>query len=99
MLGRRTHERFEFTQPPEGQLRLCLDVAIHDGSDGTLTAIGQMPAIVGEVLTLHVMEAGAEASLDVEVLESRPQIVGGALRHALKLLLLSGRSAQQGLPA
>jgi hypothetical protein len=100
MLGRRRHERFQFTQPPEGVLRLRLDVAVHGGSDGTLTAVGESPGIVGELLTLHVMGAGASASLAVEVLESRPQIIGGTLRHALRLQVVSGLSAAEpGWPA
>ena len=51
MLGRRRHERFVFKQPPEGALRVRRDVAVHDGSEGTVMAVGQVPGLPVEPLT------------------------------------------------
>ena len=95
MLGRRRHVRFEFSQPPAGSLRLRRDVTIHDGTDGTLAAVGHAPGVVGEVLSLHIWGGGEAASLQVEVVDTRPQLVDGVLMHTLRLLVLSSRSAAE----
>ena len=89
MLGRRRHERFVFTQPPEGALRVRRDVAVHDGSEGTVMAVGQVPGVVGDVLTLDIAREGVAASARVEVLESRPQLLAGRLQHLLRLVVRS----------
>jgi hypothetical protein len=85
MLGRRRHERFTILQPWDGALRLLRDVAVHREGDGTLTVVGQAPGVVGELMTLDVSGAGANARLKVKVLDSRPHLLEGALRHVVRL--------------
>jgi len=94
MLGRRRHERFVFSQSPEGVLRVHRDVAVHDGTEGTVLAVGQVPGIVGDVLTLDMAREGLAASARVEVLESRPQLLAGRLQHMLRLMVRSAAKSE-----
>jgi hypothetical protein len=91
MLGRRRHERFEFTQPPPGVMRLPRAVAVRAGANGTLRAVSEAPGLVGDILTLDVDACDAIATLRVEVLQSQAELVDGVLRHALELRFVSNR--------
>jgi hypothetical protein len=61
------------------------DVVVHVQDDRRLVAFGGAPGVVGEVLRLDVSGGGDSLALDVEVLESRPVILGGTVRHRVEL--------------
>jgi hypothetical protein len=85
MSGRRSHPRFAVTSPWQGTLRVLRDVIVDRGSGNELVAISQAAGITGEVLTLDLIGGGLTAGMKVTVLESRPVIISGAVRHRIRL--------------
>jgi hypothetical protein len=83
--GRRRHERFSPAQPWDGSISVMRDVVLQVQDDGRLVAFGGAAGVVGEVLRLDVSGGGDSLALDVEVLESRPVILGGTVRHRVQL--------------
>lgn len=85
MAGRRSHLRFGVSQPWEGALRILRDAVVQRTEAGELLAVSHTPGVVGEVLSLDLLGGGATLEMKVLVLESRPVIVDGAVRHRLRL--------------
>jgi hypothetical protein len=88
MTGRRSHPRFAVANPWEGAMRILRDVAVDRTSHEEVMAVSQAPGVLGEIMTLDLMGGGVNLAFHVKVLESRPVIVGGALRHRLRLGLI-----------
>jgi hypothetical protein len=70
-------------------MRVLRDVVIHRTDDNELHAVSHAPAIIGEEMTLDVMGAGATVGFKVKVLESRPVMIDGAVRHRVRLAVLN----------
>jgi hypothetical protein len=87
MSGRRRHERFAVGGLWQGALRVSRDVIV-DGVDGNLEVISDSPGVLDEILTLDLTGTRTSTSLTVQVVESRPVIVEGAVRHSLRLSVL-----------
>jgi hypothetical protein len=66
-------------------LRVLHDVIVQDISNDELMVIGRDPAAVGDSLTLEVARIEAGSRIGVQVVESRPILVDGAMRHRLRL--------------
>ena len=66
-------------------MRVLRDVVINRADSNEVHAVSQVPAVVGEEMTLDVMGAGAVMALRVRVVESKPLIVQGVVRHQVKL--------------
>jgi hypothetical protein len=75
--------------PWEGAVRVLRDVVIDRTSQDELMAVGQAPGVVGETMTLDLMGGGVALRLKVSVLESRPVIINGSVRHRLRLALVA----------
>jgi hypothetical protein len=88
MSGRRRHERYAVGGRWEGALRVKRDVMVERTIDGTLAVISETPAVHDEILTLDLIGARTSTSLTVQVLDSRPVIVEGVVRHSLRLSVL-----------
>jgi hypothetical protein len=88
MSGRRKHERFALANPWSGHLSVLRDVAPDGETNGLLTVISRTPQVAGEILRLDVSGSGVNATVRVQVIESRPVAVGGSLRHAVRLRVL-----------
>ena len=88
MSGRRRHERFAPAQPWDGALSVLRDVIVQEDPSGGLITIGQAPGVIGEHMTLDVAGAGHVVTLKVRVLESRPVILDGHVRHRVRLEVL-----------
>jgi hypothetical protein len=104
MAGRRSHPRFAVANPWEGAMRVLRDVAVDRTSLDEVMAVSQAPGVLGETMTLDLMGGGATLAFKVTVLESRPVIVGGAVRHRLRLGLIRSAADERptgvaGLPA
>ena len=87
MLEQRSDKRFQLMEPAEGVLRVLHDVIVQRHGDEWI-AISREPAIAGETLTLDVFDIQGTETDDrfaVRVIESRPVIVEGRLRHRLRL--------------
>ena len=87
MFGRRSHPRFSITTPSEGTLRVLRDVLVQRAAGHELVAISRQAGVVGEILTLELAErtSGPNAATRVRVIESRPMVLDGAVRHRLRL--------------
>jgi hypothetical protein len=93
MSGRRNHSRYAIANP-EGVLRVLRDVDVRRGDGHELIALSSEAGIPGEVLTIEfVNEAGASSRACV--VESRPVMVGGSLRHQLRLRPLEQSGASR----
>jgi hypothetical protein len=88
--GRRRHERFSPAQPWNGSVAVMRDVIVqvdHD-HENRLVAFGGAAGVVGEVMRLDLSGGGDVLALDVEVLGSRPVMLGGSVRHRVQLGVL-----------
>ena len=78
-------------------MRVLRDVTIDRAEGNEVHAVSQVPAVVGEEMTLDVMGAGAEMGLKVRVIESRPLMVQGVVRHQVKLAMV-GTTVEASVP-
>ncbi len=81
--------RYVLSAPWEGTLRIPGDVVIerHDEDLKELWVVSSTPAHREEMLTLDL--ARPARSLIVRVVESRPVLVEGLVRHRLRLAIVS----------
>ena len=61
------------------------DVLVQFEATGRLVAFGVAAGVVGEIMRLDLSGGGDTLALDVEVLDSRPVILAGAVRHRVQL--------------
>ena len=74
-------------------MRVLRDVVVDRLDREELLAISQSPAIAGEEMTLDLVGGGTAIELRVRVLESRPVIIDGAVRHRIRLAVLQPAAA------
>ena len=84
----RRDPRFLVPRPWEGLLRIPGDVLVeqHDAEQKELWVVSSEPARREERLTLDLMPPGQ--SLTVRVIESSPVMMGGSVRHRLRLAIV-----------
>jgi hypothetical protein len=87
MSARRSHARFAVPSPWNGVLRVWRDAVVGRHAEQELFAITRTAAVTGEELSLDLLSGEASVALTVRVLESRPVIVDGAVRHRVRLAL------------
>ena len=85
MSGRRSHSRFNISPSSDGVLRVLRDVTVQRTQEDELLVIGREAGVVGDQLTLEVSEPNAPVRATVQVVESLPIIINGAVRHRLRL--------------
>lgn len=85
MFGRRSHQRFTISPSPQGTLRILRDVLLERTAGGEIVVIGRHAGVVGARLKIEVAGA-ANPSVVVQVVESRPVVSEGTVRHRLTLL-------------
>ena len=71
-------------------MRVLREVVIDRTDSNELQALSHVPAIVGEEMTLDLIGAGSTMGLKVKVLESRPAMIEGSVRHRIRLLVVEG---------
>lgn len=70
-------------------MRISCDVSVDADLFGSeLTVLGDVPGVVDEEMTLGLVGRDGQMDLRVRVLESKPQITGGVVRHRLRLLMM-----------
>jgi hypothetical protein len=74
-----------FTEATHGVLRGFCDVTVQRSGDGEWIAISRQPAVEGEILILDIDEAKRPQRLTVCVIESRPVMLDGRMRHQIRL--------------
>lgn len=92
MSGRRSHPRFAVAIPWNGAMRVLRDVVVDRTGRDELLAVSHVPAITGEDMSLDLISAGRNLALKVKVLESRPVMVEGAVRHRIRLAVTDLRA-------
>ena len=83
MLGRRSYARVMIADGAEGVLRVARDIGVHERQDGDWTATSRDPGVLGEIVLIDLLEEGV--TLTARVVESRPIVTDGAIRHRLWL--------------
>jgi hypothetical protein len=73
----------------DGSLTVPGDVVIERCTGDEVWVVSSSPAVHGETLTLDVTGAGPAVSMRVRVAESVPVLVGGVVRHGLRLVVVS----------
>lgn len=66
-------------------MRVLRDVIVHRTGDEEWVAIGREPAAIGETLMLDVNDGDAWHRLTMCVIESRPVVLDGDMRHRIRL--------------
>jgi hypothetical protein len=89
MSGRRSHPRFAVATPWDGAVRVLREIVVQRAEGDRLLAVSHSPGIVGEEMTLDVMAAAASVRLRVKVMDSRPVIVDGSVRHRIGLAMVN----------
>ena len=87
MSGRRSHPRFAVASPWSGTIRVLRDVVVDRTDPRELLAVSHTAAVVGEELSLDLIGGGQNIAIKVRVIESRPVIIDGAVRHRVRLAL------------
>jgi hypothetical protein len=88
MSGRRSHPRFAVATPWDGSMRVLRDVVVDRVNREELLVISQVPGIVSEEMSLDLVGAGTAMELRVRVIESRPVIIEGGVRHRIRLSVI-----------
>jgi hypothetical protein len=88
MSGRRSHARFAVANPWSGDIRILRDVVVDRTERDELLAVSNAPAVIGEVLSLDLIGDGQNVAIKVRVIDSRPVIIDGTVRHRIRLALL-----------
>jgi hypothetical protein len=83
MLGRRSYARVMIADGAEGVLRLARDIGVHERHDGDWVAISREAGVLGEIVFVDLFDEGV--TLTARVVESKPVLTDGAVRHRLWL--------------
>lgn len=83
MLGRRSYTRVMIADGAEGVLRLARDIGLHERHDGDWTAVSREPGVIGEIVLVDLLDEAVTVA--ARVVESRPIVTEGAVRHRLWL--------------
>jgi hypothetical protein len=80
----------------DGVLRVWQDVSGQLIANGDYLVISNEARLKGERLTMYL--ATSEQPVDVTVLESRPTMVNGLVRHQLRLQPVNGKTSASTAP-
>ena len=99
MPSRRDHERFALSAPIEGNVDVLREVVICPATDDdSITVISRAAAVRDEVMTLELVDAAGDRNLTVIVVESRPVMFQGEVRHRV-LFRRAAAAANAAVPA
>lgn len=93
MLGRRSHARISLESGAEGVLSVACDIAVRKSGEEHLIAISRNAAAIGE--RVRVLLAADDVDVMVEIVESKPIVCDGAVRHRLRMRCVSRDVASQ----
>ena len=87
---RRSYNRYRLTEAAEGTVRLFPDVIVEPYGEDQWIATGREAAVSGETLILDIVLRDADEGelrhrLPVCVIDSRPIILDGDMRHRIRL--------------
>jgi hypothetical protein len=90
MADRRSHPRYSVLYSWDGTVQLLRDVTVVARTNRELTMICEGPTTLDEMMTLDLRGGASTASLRVRVLESKPVLVAGQMRHEVRLEVAGG---------
>jgi hypothetical protein len=96
MSGRRAHQRLSIGSV-SAVVRVTRDVAIDRMDHQELVVISQAAAVIGEEMSLELFGGRGSIALKVRVLASQPVVIGGSLRHRLRVVVMT--TGPQDLPS
>jgi hypothetical protein len=70
-------------------MRVLRDVVVDRTHADEFLAVSHAAGVLGEEMTLDLIGAGSSLALKVQVLDSRPVIIDGSVRHRIRLRLLN----------
>lgn len=88
MLDRRRDKRYKLEEPAEGVIRMFRDVIVRREGNDEWIVISREAAVTGERLLLDLPdeeECSPDRRFPACVIESRPVIVDGEMRHRIRL--------------
>jgi hypothetical protein len=88
MSGRRSHARLALSPAAEGVVRILRDVAIQHAGHGEFTVISREPGVLDERMDIEFADQPSPMAFQVEVADSRPLVMDGAVRHQLRLRVI-----------
>ena len=89
MSGRRSHQRFEVSPSSLGTLRVNRDVVVQRAAEGELQVLSRDPGVRDERMFVQFPDEDPDAAVHVRVIDSRPVVVHGAVRHLLRLHVIA----------
>jgi hypothetical protein len=90
MADRRSHPRYSVLYSWDGAVQLLRDVTVVRRNDRELTVVCEGPVASNEMMTLDLRAGADSASLRVRVVESKPVLVGGQMRHEVRMEVAGG---------
>jgi len=97
MSGRRSHQRFEVSPSSTATLRVNRDVVLQRADDGELQVLSREPGVRNERMFVQFPDENPDAAMHVRVVDSRPVVVQGSVRHLLRLHVI-GAGSDAGVP-
>jgi hypothetical protein len=94
MSGRRGHQRLAIGSPATGAVRVLREVVIERMNDEELLVISQTPVVIGEEMSLELFSGSGCMALKVRVLDSRPVVIAGSVRHRLRVMVTTVAAQQ-----
>jgi hypothetical protein len=92
--GQRAFPRFRVFGAWLGRLRALRQVVVNlTGPGDVLNVISEGPAVVGDELTLALVEGSEHVDLKVRVVGTSPHVIDGVVRHQLTLEVLGTQVA------
>lgn len=70
-------------------MRVLRDAVIERVDDHELVVLSQTPALIADEMFLELLSGHGRLALQVRVLESRPVVIAGSVRHRLRVAVTS----------
>jgi len=70
-------------------MRVLRDVVIERIEHQELVVISQAPTVIGEEMSLELFSVRGCIALRVRVLDSRPVVIAGSMRHRLRVMVMT----------
>ena len=92
MSGRRSHQRFEVSPASAGTLRVNRDIVVQRAAEGELQVLSREPGVRDERMVVQFPDEDPGDAVRVRVIDSKPVVVQGVVRHLLRLHVLGAGS-------
>lgn len=98
MTDRRRHGRFVLHDGWDGGFQFLEEVLVESIGDQEFSVISVTPGRQDELLTLDLTASGPPLTTEARVVESRPVLIGGVVRHRLRLAAVANNGRDEQVP-